>query len=249
MLNAAYPGVHAAGMKLVTTGTAPYGDPGKGGSRIRPRKFWRIVFKKKVRFDVLAHHPYAIGGPRRGAYSKDDIAVPDVRRLVALTKAAVRRGTVLPRGRKGYWVTEIGWDSRPPDPQGVADEDLHALGGRRDVRAVEAGRRPRLLVPRPRPGARAELRRHASVGHLLRRRASASRRWRAFRFPFSCERRGGSTFVWMRAPSRKRVTVTANGRRVARVSPGGDRIATLTVPGRPRVRATAGGLRSIACRA
>jgi hypothetical protein len=33
--------------------------------------------------------------------------------------AAERSGRALPRGRKALWITEISWDSSPPDPRGV----------------------------------------------------------------------------------------------------------------------------------
>ena len=121
MLNAAYAGLRRAGTgaRLVTAGTAPYGDPGRGGHRIMPVRFWRIVFRKTVRFDILAHHPYAIDGPRRRALNRDDVAIPDMRKLTRLTRDAVRRHKLLPRARKRFWVTEMSWDSRPPDPHGV----------------------------------------------------------------------------------------------------------------------------------
>ena len=247
MLNAAYPGAHAAGMQLVTAGTAPYGDPNRGGPRIRPRTFWAIVFKKTVRFDVLAHHPYAIGGPRRSTYSKDDIAVPDVRRLVALTKRAVRAGKVRPRGRKGYWVTEIGWDSRPPDPQGVPMKrftrwvaDSMFVLWKQGVDHVFW-----FLVRDGLPDPSFAATRQSGIYFADGRPKPALR---AFRFPFACEARRSRTFVWLRAPSSRAVTLYADGRRVKRLSPGGDRIATALIGGQPRLHARAGGLRSISCR-
>lgn len=77
------------------------------------------MLDKTVRFDVFSHHPYSVGGPRQPAISRNDVALPDVHRLVKLVRVANRRGRSLPRRPKRFWVTEVSWDSRPPDPQGV----------------------------------------------------------------------------------------------------------------------------------
>lgn len=249
LLNAAYPGLHAAGMKLVTAGTAPYGDPGRGGSRIRPRLFWRAVMRKRVRFDVLAHHPYAVDGPRRRAYSKNDIAVPDVHRLVSLTRSAVRRGRVLPRKAKGYWVTEIGWDSKPPDPNGYAMRRFSRWVGDSMFVLWKQGVDHvfwflvRDQAPTPSYAATRQSGMFFASG-------KAKLALRAFRFPFSCERRGSGTRVWLRAPDISRVRIeTTSGTPLRTVRPGSDRVALVTVPGRPAVRAVSGSMRSISCRA
>jgi hypothetical protein len=68
---------------------------------------------------VLAHHPYAIGSPYRHAINRDDVAVPDIGRLTRVLRAARRSGRALPRRPKPLWITEISWDSNPPDPRGV----------------------------------------------------------------------------------------------------------------------------------
>lgn len=249
ILNAAYPGVHAAGMQLVTAGTAPYGDPDRNGDRQRPRAFWRVVFKKRVRFDVLAHHPYAVRGPRDGAFSADDIAVPDVHRLSELVADAVRRGTAVPRKRKPVWVTEIGWDSRPPDRHGIpmrtftrwVADSMFVLWKQRVDHVFWFLVRDQLPVP-----SFAATRQSGMYFADGRPKPAL----RAFVFPFSCERAGARTRVWLRAPSSAPVVIEdATGRRLARVFPGSDRVALTTVRGRPRLRAVAGAMRSITCRA
>ena len=68
---------------------------------------------------MFAHHPYSVSAPRRHALSRNDISVPDVSRLTRAVSQAVKRGTARPRKRKPLWITELGWDSRPPDPNGV----------------------------------------------------------------------------------------------------------------------------------
>ena len=113
MLNAFHRGAAAAqpGVKVVTTGTAPYGDR-PGGSRTRPLRFWRAVFclkdrktlkaarkgcrgKKAAKFEILAHHPITTsGGPRRSAFHPDDVTIPDMPKLHKTLRAAERQGTV-----------------------------------------------------------------------------------------------------------------------------------------------------------
>jgi hypothetical protein len=71
------------------------------------------------RLDALSHHPYGIEGPLWHALNPDDAAVPDLYKIARVLHAAERDGHVLPFGRKQLWVTEISWDSSPPDPNGV----------------------------------------------------------------------------------------------------------------------------------
>lgn len=134
LLNAFYRGVKSvsSGNVVVTAGTSPFGDR-PGGSRIPPALFVRDLFclsgrtaLRKVRcsgapvhFDILAHHPYPIGPPRRHAPNPDDVVVADWSRLTRPLNAALRQGTVAPRKKKGLWATELSWDTNPPDPQGI----------------------------------------------------------------------------------------------------------------------------------
>lgn len=127
---AAVKAVHGSNF-VVDAGTAPYGDP-PGGQRIPPVEFDRDLFclqgaaalkpvrcPNPVHIDALDHHPYGIGGPLQTALNEDDAAVPDYGKLTRVLGAAERAGHVLPRGPKPLWVTEISWDTKPPDPQGV----------------------------------------------------------------------------------------------------------------------------------
>jgi hypothetical protein len=132
LLNAFYDAVksvHSSNL-VVTGGTAPFGDQ-PGGSRVPPALFVRELLclhgqrltparcPNPARFDILAHHPYAIGGPLQPAFGVDDVSIPDIGKLTRSLVAAARAGRVFPRGPKQVWVTEFSWDSNPPDPQGV----------------------------------------------------------------------------------------------------------------------------------
>ena len=46
---------------------------------------------------------------------------PDIRKLRAVLRAARRSRTALPATGKRIWVTELSWDSSPPDPFGVPE--------------------------------------------------------------------------------------------------------------------------------
>jgi hypothetical protein len=129
ILNAAYGALKAVSRdnRVVTAGTGPFGDPNPGGQRIPPLLFWRYLLCLKpnagceapAHFDVAAHHPYSVRGPTAHAANRDDASVPDVRKIVSLVRTAVRRHLVLPATSKPMWVTELAWDSNPPDPDGV----------------------------------------------------------------------------------------------------------------------------------
>lgn len=116
---------------VVMAGTAPFGDP-PGGPRIPPVAFLRDLFCLQGRvalrplhcpartdLDALDHHPYGVGSPTTKALNPDDASVPDIHKLTRVLRAAERDGHVYPSGPKSVWVTEISWDSDPPDPHGV----------------------------------------------------------------------------------------------------------------------------------
>ncbi len=137
MLNGFYAGAKAADPHalVVTAGTAPFGDPNVGGDRVMPALFWRTVLcehqvgtglalapapcKDPAHFDVLAHHPYSVGAPTTAAFNPDDVSIPDIGKLTAILRAAERFGTALPKLHHPIWVTEVSYNSKPPNPQGV----------------------------------------------------------------------------------------------------------------------------------
>ena len=106
--------------RVVAGATAPFGDPSPGTTkRIAPARFVRDWLAGRTRFDVLSLHPYSTRGPLAPALNDDDVSVPDLRKLVAPLRAAERAGRITPRGTRPVWVTEMSWDSSPPDPNGV----------------------------------------------------------------------------------------------------------------------------------
>ena len=248
MVNAAYPGVSAAGIGLVGAGAGPYGDPARGGRRIRPVTFWRMVFRKRTKLDVFAHHPYSVGGPRQRALSTKDVALPDVHRLVSIVRSASRRGRISPRGTKPIWVTEVSWDSNPPDPDGVPAAtharwvaDSFFVLWKQGVDHVfwfqvrDAPAEPSFAA--------------TNQSGILLVDGGAKRARRAFVFPFSCERSGSRTRVWAKAPSRGRVRIVDSGGDTVRtLTPDRHRIVYATVAGRGTFKAFSGDVESISCR-
>jgi hypothetical protein len=223
MLNAAYDAIKKVDRKalVVAAGTSPYGDPGTGGRRMPPARFVRelLCFKdrqlrkascpKPARLDVLSHHPYSVGKPGRHARNPDDVSIPDLARLTRPLRAAERSGRVLPRKRKRLWITEVSWDSAPPDPDGVP-EATHArwlaealrLLWRQGVDSVYW-----FLVRDQDPSQGAGYPGTYQSGVLFRD-GSPKAAARAFRFPFVALGRGrGRIAVWVEAPVKGTVSI------------------------------------------
>lgn len=135
MLNASYRALKQVNRsnRVIAGGLAPFGDPRptRNGGRVAPARFLRALLclrgrrslrracRSSTSFDVYAFHPYSLGGPTRRALNPDDTTIPDAHKLTRLVRAGTRRGTVRPRRAKGLWVTEMGWDTRPPNPHGL----------------------------------------------------------------------------------------------------------------------------------
>ncbi len=68
----------------------------------------------KIHFDIWAHHPYSFGGAFGKASVPDDIELGDLPRMRAVLQAGVRLHHVVSSDSMQFWVTEFGWDTRPP---------------------------------------------------------------------------------------------------------------------------------------
>jgi hypothetical protein len=121
MLNAFYRALKQVrpGAQVILGGTAPYGDR-PGGFRVPPVTFNRVLLclnkscPDPPRFDIFDHHPInLVGGPLDHASNPLDIAVADMGELIGVLRRAERRR--LPGGRHPVWVTELWWDTNPPD--------------------------------------------------------------------------------------------------------------------------------------
>ena len=225
MLNAFYAGVKSVSRSalVVTAGTGPFGDPGVGGKRMMPARFWRgllcqtevrgklrsVRCPRPARFDVLAHHPYPGGSPRWKELYRDDVSVNGMAKLTRILSAAERTGRALPRKRHPVWVTEVSYDSSPPDPAGVPlarharwlQETLYLLW-RRGVSTITWFRIVDQL-PVPSYG-------DTNQSGLYRVTGAVKPALRAFHFPFVAERTVANRrtlTVWGRSPIAGRVTI------------------------------------------
>jgi hypothetical protein len=219
MLNAFHSGVKRGNRRalVVTGGTAPYGDSIAGGRRIRPVSFWRIMTRARTRFDVLAHHPYGVGSPRRKALNRDDAAIPDVHKFKRFARG------------KRLWVTEMSWDSDPPDPDGVPERahsewvsDSFFVLWKQGVDTV-TWFQIRDQAPEPSFAA-------TNQSGVYLRDGTPKLSQQAFAFPFSCERSGRKLRVWGLAPAAGLVTIQSGGASVAFFTAGADRVFTGRIP-------------------
>jgi hypothetical protein len=72
-----------------------------------------------VHLDVLSHHPYTSGEPAHQTATTDSVSIRGLARMARLLRAAVRQGRIVSSRPVGFWVTEFGWDTNPPDPAGA----------------------------------------------------------------------------------------------------------------------------------
>jgi hypothetical protein len=128
---AAVKAVHRSNV-VIAAGLAPFGYP---GFNVAPLVFTRKLLCMRgrrhpqptrggceggVHFDVFSIHPYTEGGPTHHALSPDNVSLGDLPELQRLLRAADRAGRI--RGEFRHtplWITEFGWDSKPPDPGGL----------------------------------------------------------------------------------------------------------------------------------
>lgn len=72
-----------------------------------------------VNFDIFDIHPYTTGGPTHEGRA-NDVQMGDIGKLQTLLAAADKAGhinSVFPR--TPLWISEFGWDTNPPDPNGL----------------------------------------------------------------------------------------------------------------------------------
>jgi hypothetical protein len=221
LLNAFARGVTAVdpANRVLAGATAPFGDPYPGGSRMPPARFVRELLRRPAVFHVLTHHPYSTRGPFAPALNRDDVSIPDLHKLSRPLRAAERAGRVAPRGSRPIWVTEVSFDSRPPDPRGVPARrhaqwlaETFFVLWRQGVDLI-TWFQIRDQAPVPSYGAT-----YQSGTYLRDGRPKPAQR--AFAFPLVAHRgRGPRTTLWARAPAAGQLTferrVGTRWRRVA----------------------------------
>ena len=75
----------------------------------------------KPKLDVWTHHPYSDKGPFGKASVAGGVELGDLPKMNTLLKNAFNFGNIVTQSGQapGFWVTEIGWSSKPPNSHGV----------------------------------------------------------------------------------------------------------------------------------
>ncbi|HEX9415158.1 MAG TPA: LamG domain-containing protein [Gaiellaceae bacterium] len=203
--------VVAAGSLSAFSFLTPYGRLG-----IAPMLFMRRLLcmsaganpkptcNKPVSFDAWSHHPWTSGGPTHHASEKDDASLGDLHRMHRLLNAAVRAGHVRSDGPVQFWITEFGWDTRPPDPHPEAAPI--ALQSRWVAEGLYRAWKEGIslftwlvLWDRPYPASALQSGLYSLNGDDFRY-AVPKPTFSAFRFPFVAYRHGRQVSVWGRTP-------------------------------------------------
>jgi hypothetical protein len=145
----------------------------------------------------LAYHPYTLPSGPRGGERHDDAAIGQLDRVVKTLNALAKRGK-LPR-RLPIWLTEFGYQTRPPDP--VFGVSLKRAAGFMDLSEWIAFRNKRvasysqytLFDDAPRPGGR-PFQRWSTWQSGLRFHDGSQKPhvYEAFRMPFLVRSLGGN---------------------------------------------------------
>jgi hypothetical protein len=219
MLNAFTKAVKSVSSRnvVIVGGLAPYGiqkagQPINDVLSVAPLRFMRELLcvspgprpratcSTKVAFDAFSVHPYTWGDPSHTAFSDDDVAMGDLPEVQALLTAAWKLHRIQAAARPPLWVTEISWDTNPPDPKAPAmaiqtrwtSEALYRMW--KDGVAVITWF---LLRDQP-PGSPFQ-----SGLYFAGKTVAADRpkpTLTAFRFPFVALPQGSGTLVWGRVP-------------------------------------------------
>jgi hypothetical protein len=249
LLNAFYAAVKGVDSHdlVIAAGTAPYGDV-PGGQRMPPAQFDRNLFclsesglrplrcPDPAQFDILDHHPYSVEGPFFHAFNRDDVAIADMAKLIVPLRRAERLHTIGGARHHQVWVTEVSWDSSPPNPRGVPiatqarwlEQTFHLLW-QEGVSTVLWY----LMVDRPEHFAFGGDEGEAAGVYFLAGTPKPSAT--AFRFPFLADSAGrSSALAWGKAPGQGVLTIElhapAGWRALRRLTPGPSGVFQLRLP-------------------
>jgi len=210
---------------VITGGMTPFARNFAGTPAVGPLQFMREVLcltpknrpapgcKERASFDVWSHHPYTDGGPNHHAEAAGNVSLGDLSKMRRVLRAAIRAGHIRSTRPVRFWVTEISWDTNPPDPGGVP-ADVHARwvaeavyrmwrNGVSLITWYQFRDDPRRGKPDPEVyQSGLYFRCDAGVACDQPKPALA-----AFRFPFVALPSGGRTLVWGRTPFGRRARI------------------------------------------
>lgn len=274
LLNAAYEEVKAVDptMKVVSGGTAPYGDPPSSkAQKTGPLAFYRelLCLSPKLRksgcaggerpkFDIIAHHPINREDPPEAhADRDDDVEIADFGELAKTLRRAEQLGTTGTPGRHGLWANEVWWQTNPPDKGEGVSLKTHARWTQQGIYLLwkQGASNVSFLQFRDARYKRGEYTLDSYQTGVYtyggKRKPTAT----AIAFPFVTDRRGPRNLIaWGRAPKSGKLTIEARApgrgggfRRVTTVQAKEGEVFTkrLRLSGRQELRAKVGGKRSL----
>jgi hypothetical protein len=166
------------------------------GERPRP------TCSRRLTADIWAHHPYSSGSPTHKAGGPNDVSVGDMPKMTRVLEAAIRARHIVSRRQVRFWVTEVSWDTNPPDPKGVPI-DLQARWTSEALYRLWANGVSLVTWWRIRDDPlRASF--YQSGLYFRARNIRGDRPKRTFyalRFPFVAFAESGRVFVWGRTPA------------------------------------------------
>src|SRR4051794_8478777 len=133
LLNAFADAVHSvhADNLVVAGGLSTPGRPFRQSPAVSPLVFMKALLcldaqnhqlagcNEQAHFDVWSAHPYTSGSPEHHATDPNDVSIPDLPTMRATLRAASGLGQIVSTNPLQFWVTELSWDSNPPDPGAV----------------------------------------------------------------------------------------------------------------------------------
>ncbi len=210
--------------KVIAGSLAPFGKVGIDA--VGPLRFMRELLcvdtrsaprnacARPLRFDIWSIHPYTSGGPNHHAASPNDVSIADLPEMRQVLRHAYARHRIRSGRGVGFWVTEFGWDTSPPDPNTVPlavharwiAEAMYRMWSSGVGLVTWFTLRDQALV-RHLHSATLESGLYFR-GRTLARDRPKTLSLRAFRFPVFAERRGTLVHVWGRSPrGRTRVVI------------------------------------------
>lgn len=206
LVNASARALHdvSPGNRVIAGETAPHG----GMHGHAPLVFLRKFFAAPVEADVISHHPYTFGSPELHAVRPGDVFLADLPEWKTVVGDALRAGRIVahdgsPKRRVSLWVSELSWDTSPPDPSGVPAR-LHARWTAEALyRSWQVGAGVLIWGQlRDYPLSSADRPWGVYQSGLYQYDDGAKLSLRAFRFPFVARKRDGRVSVWGRVPPR-----------------------------------------------
>jgi hypothetical protein len=217
MVNAFAAAVHAvhADNIVVAGGLSPFTVDKPGVLTVGPLRFMRKLLcvsggsrphatcDRKVAFDVWAHHPYTSGDPEHSAHNPDDVSMGDLAKMRDVLRAARRLGHIQSRRAPQFWITELSWDTKPPDPRAVPITLQARWTSEALYRAWSVGVTlvTWFTLRDDPPNGDYQSGLYYRGATLARDRPKPT--LTAFRFPFVAYARNGGIYVWGRVPSSK----------------------------------------------